>query len=403
MGAEQVADLSQGQQATGAQAGEPVGQAIRAPQVDDDRGGEPRGDARLEAGRVEQLGRLRIGVLVEQAVELGDDRGIGPPQLGRRDGQRQAERPDRAAPEADLGDDLVRAQQGDVLDEEADHPLAFALRRRRIRPQAPEVGREREDPGSLGRIDERAIALAGPLVRLLRVGERAELRVPVGLEGVRDEAVVRIDPQVPALGELGLIAGPLDLHSAERIGLGGSGGELGLDLERRAERQRADRLDEQVADRPVDRCADDPGTAGLRMLDRLALALILGDRSATHHRIADAHPLPAAATDHQALEERGTLSGWTRPPLGTVGLGVLGEAAQVRPLAFQSFEWDPEKQGFHWDLNPGFLPAVQAWAKPGDTILVSCRSGGRSAMAINLLAKAGYTACWNIVDGMEGG
>ena len=73
------------------------------------------------------------------------------------------------------------------------------------------------------------------------------------------------------------------------------------------------------------------------------------------------------------------------------------------PLAFQSFEWDADKRGFHWDLNPGFLSAVQAWAKPGDTLLVSCRSGGRSAMAIALLAKTGYTAAWNIVDGMEGG
>ncbi len=72
------------------------------------------------------------------------------------------------------------------------------------------------------------------------------------------------------------------------------------------------------------------------------------------------------------------------------------------PLAFQSFEWDPQKKAFHWDLNPGFLPAVQAWADTGDTLLVSCRSGGRSAMAINALAKAGYPAAWNIVDGMEG-
>ena len=41
--------------------------------------------------------------------------------------------------------------------------------------------------------------------------------------------------------------------------------------------------------------------------------------------------------------------------------------------------------------------------RAGDTLLVSCRSGGRSAMAINALAKAGYAAAWNIVDGMEGG
>jgi rhodanese-related sulfurtransferase len=73
------------------------------------------------------------------------------------------------------------------------------------------------------------------------------------------------------------------------------------------------------------------------------------------------------------------------------------------PFAFQSFEWDPEKKGFHWDLNPMFLPAVQAWAGTGDTLLVSCRSGGRSAMAVNMLAKNGFTNAWNIVDGMEGG
>ncbi len=31
-----------------------------------------------------------------------------------------------------------------------------------------------------------------------------------------------------------------------------------------------------------------------------------------------------------------------------------------------------------------------------------CRSGGRSAMAVNLLAKAGFTNVYNIIDGMEG-
>ena len=104
---------------------------------------------------------------------------------------------------------------------------------------------------------------------------------------------------------------------------------------------------------------------------------------------------------------------WQADPEGVKILDVrtpeeyvfVGHAPMVRniPLAFQSFEWDPDKQGFHWDLNPGFLPAVQAWADPGDVLLVSCRSGGRSAMAINQLAKAGYTNAWNIIDGMEGG
>ena len=91
-----------------------------------------------------------------------------------------------------------------------------------------------------------------------------------------------------------------------------------------------------------------------------------------------------------------------RTPEEYVFVGHAPMATNI-PLAFQSFEWDPDKKGFHWDLNPGFLPAVQAWAEPGDLLLVSCRSGGRSALAINLLAKAGYTNAWNIVDGMEGG
>jgi hypothetical protein len=52
--------------------------------------------------------------------------------------------------------------------------------------------------------------------------------------------------------------------------------------------------------------------------------------------------------------------------------------------------------------NPGFVNQVKEFAKPSETILVTCRSGGRSAMAVNLLAKAGFTDVYNITDGMEG-
>jgi rhodanese-related sulfurtransferase len=31
-----------------------------------------------------------------------------------------------------------------------------------------------------------------------------------------------------------------------------------------------------------------------------------------------------------------------------------------------------------------------------------CRSGGRSALAVNALAKAGFVNAYNIIDGMEG-
>ena len=47
------------------------------------------------------------------------------------------------------------------------------------------------------------------------------------------------------------------------------------------------------------------------------------------------------------------------------------------------------------------LPGQQV-AKPDDTLLVMCRAGGRGAMAINMLAQAGFKQVYNIVDGVEG-
>ena len=52
--------------------------------------------------------------------------------------------------------------------------------------------------------------------------------------------------------------------------------------------------------------------------------------------------------------------------------------------------------------NPDFIAEVQGLAQPADTLLVMCRSGGRSAMAVNALAQAGFTNVFNITDGFEG-
>ena len=53
-------------------------------------------------------------------------------------------------------------------------------------------------------------------------------------------------------------------------------------------------------------------------------------------------------------------------------------------------------------LLPDFVARVQTVAKADDTIMVTCRSGGRSAIACNLLAQAGFKNVHNIIDGMEG-
>ena len=72
------------------------------------------------------------------------------------------------------------------------------------------------------------------------------------------------------------------------------------------------------------------------------------------------------------------------------------------PVAVQSYEWDAEKKKFPMAPIPDFVDRVKQVAKPGDTLFVMCRSGGRSAIAVNMLAKAGFTNAHNIVDGMEG-
>jgi rhodanese-related sulfurtransferase len=78
------------------------------------------------------------------------------------------------------------------------------------------------------------------------------------------------------------------------------------------------------------------------------------------------------------------------------------EMAWNIPLAAQSYEWDAAKKQFPMRPLPDFVARVQKVARPGDTLLVMCRSGGRSAMAVNALAKAGFRNVYNITDGFEG-
>ena len=72
------------------------------------------------------------------------------------------------------------------------------------------------------------------------------------------------------------------------------------------------------------------------------------------------------------------------------------------PFMLQTLDWNADRKQFDMDRNPGFVDAVKELAGPADTIYLICRSGGRSAMAVNMLAGEGFTAVWTVVDGMEG-
>jgi len=78
------------------------------------------------------------------------------------------------------------------------------------------------------------------------------------------------------------------------------------------------------------------------------------------------------------------------------------EMAWNIPVAAQTYKWDAAKKVFPMQPLADFVSRVQKVATPDDTLLVMCRSGGRGATAVNLLAKAGFMNAYNVTDGMEG-
>ena len=78
------------------------------------------------------------------------------------------------------------------------------------------------------------------------------------------------------------------------------------------------------------------------------------------------------------------------------------EMAVNIPLAFIAYERKNGKITYAPKMNPEFVAEVKSLAGPNDTLLLTCRSGGRSAMAVNQLAAAGFKKAYNIVDGVEG-
>jgi len=83
------------------------------------------------------------------------------------------------------------------------------------------------------------------------------------------------------------------------------------------------------------------------------------------------------------------------------------ECAKNVPLVFPRF--DPEgpsmpgrPPGCSGELSETFVPDVKAAIPADDVILCLCATGGRGAMAVNLLAQSGFTKVHNIVSGFEG-
>jgi rhodanese-related sulfurtransferase len=82
----------------------------------------------------------------------------------------------------------------------------------------------------------------------------------------------------------------------------------------------------------------------------------------------------------------------------------VGHAPMARniPVRLMNQRLTAERKKPVLESNPHFVSAVKKYYQLDDKILIMCRSGGRSAKAVNLLARAGFKHTYNIIDGFEG-
>jgi rhodanese-related sulfurtransferase len=78
------------------------------------------------------------------------------------------------------------------------------------------------------------------------------------------------------------------------------------------------------------------------------------------------------------------------------------EMAWNIPFAFVTYRRREGKTEYGPKPNPDFVAEVKRIAGPTDTLLLMCRQGDRSAMAVNQLAAAGMKDVYTVTDGFEG-
>lgn len=82
----------------------------------------------------------------------------------------------------------------------------------------------------------------------------------------------------------------------------------------------------------------------------------------------------------------------------------IGHAEMARniPVGFVKYQWNANKKEPVFVPNADFISSIKSQYSPDNKLLLICRSGGRSALAVNALAQAGLENVYNITDGTEG-
>ena len=250
-------------------------------------------------------------------------------QIRRRQRQWALDLVGGAAPPANGHSDHVVAQQGDILDQQPQHPLAVARRGARVMPDARQVGDQCRHPLlHLGR-DRRRAGLVRTGVRFFGRGHPLQRLVPVPFEVVGDEPVLGAHEQKLPLRQLGVLSQPGNLRPLGAVELGGPGPQLLEHLDRDVDRRGGDGIEHKVADRTVYRRARQALALWLRAFNPPALTAIERFRMTVRHDVADRHAAAAPAADDEPLQQGHALARCAAP-ICAVALGAGAQRLLVR-------------------------------------------------------------------------
>jgi len=357
-------DLGRRQPPAGAEVLGHARNPVRLTQSPDAQAGERLAGAGPEPPAIEGVRGLMVGLFRPERADHLDDRRRRAPEIGRPHRPRPVERGRRTPLPANLDPDrLVPAHERHVLDEQPQHPLALPHRCPRIMPHAGEVVHQGVNAGPAVSPHRRPVRGRGPSVLLLGLGEPRQLLVPLAFQAVGHEPVLRTHQHELPLGDLRLFAGARDMRLSEAIDVGFARAEFLEDLQGDVERGRGDRLEHDLADRLVEPGAGDDLADPLRRRDPAPVAHVVGDRMPVADDVADGHPIPAAATEHQALQEGHPFAGRTAAPIRSVAMRIGQER---RLIGLELFPGDVAGVGVGQEdlpLRPGQQPIARL---PGD-------------------------------------
>jgi Stage II sporulation protein E (SpoIIE) len=211
----------------------------------------------------------------------------------------------------------------------------------------------------------------------LGLAEGAQRGIPVGFAGVGDEPVGGVDGEVAAAGQVGVVAGALDVGGAQRIGFVGTVLELGLDGEGGLGGQRGEGAGERLPDLLVEAGAGNGLADPAAVRDAVALAHVGRDFLIAAPVVADGHAQPAgpaggevgrAIAPHLGAEDFVTAALAQIAPCGELTIINCGHHP---PLLRHRGELQPLTDGkaaLPLGLEDGFTASTAAWS-PGDRLL----------------------------------